>query len=79
MKTTNSRTETGSIRDGLKILQAACAEGAPDYLFSREMLVRYELMGLVYEASSFKTFDGWVTVYRATESGRYAFAKGVLP
>jgi hypothetical protein len=64
------------ITDRMKIMQAAVSRGgAPDYLYDRATLVRWELAGLVYLATQHADFD----VYKATDAGKAAFARGTLP
>jgi hypothetical protein len=65
----------GNIRDKMKVMQAAVTVGAPTYLYDRKVLVRWELHGLVYVSRRLDDFD----VYRATDAGKLAFAKGRLP
>lgn len=54
-----------AITDKVSIMHAAVTSGAPDYLYDRRTLVRWELMGLVYVDRRFDDFDR----YRATDAG----------
>jgi hypothetical protein len=65
----------GRIKEPMQVMLAAVGAGAPTYLYDRAMLVRWELAGLVYVSDRFDDWDK----YRATNAGKLAFAKGVLP